>query len=120
MTYVVDKIKKVRLKWFRHVKKRHTYAPTRKYEMLTVMDLRRGKGRRAKKYWRVGLDKDMTHLQLTNMILDKRIFTSWIRVEGNYSRYVVEHYLVFLSTIIITLSYYFTSLYIRALHKYST
>ncbi|XP_070010815.1 uncharacterized protein [Nicotiana sylvestris] len=45
-----DKMREVRLRWFRHVHRRSPDAPVRRCERLVVEDTRRGRGR-PKKYW---------------------------------------------------------------------
>lgn len=51
---VMDKLREVRLKWFRHVKRRCLDASVRQCERFALVGLRRGRGRgrgRPKKYW---------------------------------------------------------------------
>lgn len=46
---MVDKTRKVRLRWFGHVKRKCVDAPVRRCERLAIVGMRRGKGR-PKKY----------------------------------------------------------------------
>ncbi|WMV46644.1 hypothetical protein MTR67_040029 [Solanum verrucosum] len=48
--FVVDKMRKVRLRWFRHVKRRCIDALVRRCERLVIEGMRIGRGR-PKKYW---------------------------------------------------------------------
>lgn len=43
-----DKMRKSRLRWFGHLKRRNTDAPLRRCERLTVAGQRRGRGRHKK------------------------------------------------------------------------
>lgn len=54
-----DKIREVRLKWYRHVKRKSADAPVRRFERLTLVGTRRGKGR-SKKYRAEVIRHDMT------------------------------------------------------------
>ncbi|KAG5610987.1 hypothetical protein H5410_022268 [Solanum commersonii] len=60
---IVDKIRKVRLRWFGHVK-RSTNALIRRCERLVVIGLRKGRSR-LRKNWREVMRHDVTHFQLT-------------------------------------------------------
>ncbi|KAL3328216.1 hypothetical protein AABB24_035713 [Solanum stoloniferum] len=48
--FVVDKMRKARLRWFRHVKRRCIDTLVRKCERLVIEGMRIGRGR-PKKYW---------------------------------------------------------------------
>ncbi|XP_070008739.1 uncharacterized protein [Nicotiana sylvestris] len=80
---VEDKMRKSRLRWFEHVKRRSIDALIRRCERLAMeSSLRRGRGR-PKKYWGEVIRQDMALLQLTeNMTLDRRVWRSRIKVEG--------------------------------------
>lgn len=65
---VVDKMRKVRLRWFGHVKRRCTNASMRMCESLAIMGLRRGRGRPKKYRGQVIRVQDMTYFQLTENI----------------------------------------------------
>nr|XP_016510416.1 PREDICTED: uncharacterized protein LOC107827740 [Nicotiana tabacum] len=79
---VEAKIREARLRWFRHVKKRSTYAPVRRYERLILGGERRGRDRPKKSSGEV-IRKDMAQLELTeDMTLDRRVWKLKIRVEG--------------------------------------
>ena len=79
---VEDKMREVRLRWFRHVRRRGTDAPVCRCEKLALDGFRRGRGR-PKKYWREVIRWDMEQLQLTeDMTLDRKVWKTRIRVEG--------------------------------------
>ncbi|XP_019256336.1 PREDICTED: uncharacterized protein LOC109234728 [Nicotiana attenuata] len=79
---VEDKMRELRLRWFGHVQRRSTDAHVRRCERLAVAGLRRGRGR-SKKYWGEVIRQDMALLQLTkDMIQDRRVWRSKIRVIG--------------------------------------
>ncbi|KAM3233961.1 hypothetical protein P3L10_019320 [Capsicum annuum] len=61
VTSVEDKMREVRLRWFRHVMRRGTDASVRRCEKLALDGFRRGKGR-PKKYWREVIRRDMEQL----------------------------------------------------------
>ncbi|XP_070039517.1 uncharacterized protein [Nicotiana tomentosiformis] len=76
-----DKMREVRLRWFRHMPRRSQDAPVRRCELLALMGIRRGRGR-AKKYWGEVTRQDMARLQIfENMALDRKMWRSSIRVE---------------------------------------
>lgn len=50
VTFVVDKLKEGRLRWFVNVKRRCADALMRKCEMLDIVGSRRGRGK-LEKYW---------------------------------------------------------------------
>ncbi|KAK4730683.1 hypothetical protein R3W88_023671 [Solanum pinnatisectum] len=78
----MDKMRKSRMRWFRHVKRTCMDAPVRRCERLTIEGLRRGRGR-PKKYWIEVIRKDMTSLKLTkDMTLDRKAWRSRTGVEG--------------------------------------
>lgn len=77
-----DKMQEVRLRWFKHVKRRSTDASLRKCERLVLVGLRRVRGR-PKKYWGELIRQDMALLQLTEgMTLDRKVWRSRIKIEG--------------------------------------
>jgi len=81
VAFMVDKMKKVRLGWFGHVKRRCADAPMRPCERLVIEGTRRGRCR-LKKYWGEAIRQDMTQLQVTkDMTLDRRVWRTRIRVE---------------------------------------
>ena len=49
MASVEDKMREVRLRWFKHLIRRGTDAPVRRCERLALDDFKRGRGR-PKKY----------------------------------------------------------------------
>ncbi|KAG5591543.1 hypothetical protein H5410_042057 [Solanum commersonii] len=79
---VVDKKREVRLRWFEHVEKRCTDIPVMRCGKLAIGGMRRDRSR-PKKYWEEVLRSDTTQLQVTkDMVLDKRMWRTHIRVEG--------------------------------------
>ena len=79
---VVDKMRKARLRWFGHVKRRCVDTPVRRCERLAIEGRKRCRGR-PKKYWEKVLKQDMKHLQVTeDMTLDRRAWQTRSRVEG--------------------------------------
>lgn len=58
----VEKMRKLRLKWFRHVK-RSVDALMRRRERLAMVGIRRGRDK-LKKYWWEVIRKDNVHLGL--------------------------------------------------------
>lgn len=75
------KLRKVRMKWFEHVKRRYLDAHVTRCERLNIVGLRRGK-ERPKKNWRELIRHDIAHVYLTkDVTLDKRLWRSTIRVE---------------------------------------
>ncbi|XP_060178155.1 uncharacterized protein LOC132608100 [Lycium barbarum] len=79
---VVDKIQEERLRWFGHVQQRCVDAPVRRCERLTVVGLKRGRGR-PKKAWGEVIRQYIVLLQLTeDMTCDRIVWRSTIRVEG--------------------------------------
>ncbi|XP_070042852.1 uncharacterized protein [Nicotiana tomentosiformis] len=70
---IEDKMRKSRLRWFGHVRRKSTDVPVRRCERLTLEGLRRGRGR-PKKRWGEVIRKDMSQLQLTeDMTLDRKV-----------------------------------------------
>ncbi|KAF3651799.1 hypothetical protein FXO37_17836 [Capsicum annuum] len=70
---VEDKMRGVRLHWFRHVMRRGSDAPVRRCETLAMDGFRWGRGR-LKKYWREVIRHDMKQLQLTeDMTLVRKV-----------------------------------------------
>lgn len=43
--FVLDKMREPKLRWFRHVKRRNTYAPVMRCERSTIVGFRRGRSR---------------------------------------------------------------------------
>nr|XP_018628897.1 uncharacterized protein LOC108946461 [Nicotiana tomentosiformis] len=79
---VEDKLWKVRLRWYVHVRKKCTDAPVKMCERLHMAGLRKGRGR-LKKYWGEMIRHNMALCQVTeDMTLNKRLWMSKIRVEG--------------------------------------
>ncbi|PHT33826.1 hypothetical protein CQW23_25626 [Capsicum baccatum] len=79
---VENKLREVRLHWFRHMMRRGLDAPVRRCETLAMDGFRWARGR-PKKYWREVIRHDMKQLQLIeNMTLDKKVWRTRIRVEG--------------------------------------
>lgn len=77
----VDK-KEVRLRWFVHVNKRCTDAPSRRCQKLAIVGIIRGRGR-PKKSWEEMIRKDTTYLQLTeDMTQDGKMWRLKIKVES--------------------------------------
>ncbi|KAF3627324.1 putative pre-mRNA-processing factor 6-like [Capsicum annuum] len=73
VTSVECKMRKARLRWFGHVKRRGMDAPVRRCERLALDGFRRGRGR-PKKYWGEVIRRDMEQLQLTeDMTLDRKM-----------------------------------------------
>ncbi|KAG5627889.1 hypothetical protein H5410_013107 [Solanum commersonii] len=60
---VLDKMGEVRLRWFRHVKRRYTDAPVKRRERLVVVGSKRRRGK-PQKYCGEVIRQDMAHLQL--------------------------------------------------------
>lgn len=58
---VVDKMRKVRPRWFGHVKRRCIGAPMRSCERLVIQGTRRDRGK-SKEYWREVIGQDMAQL----------------------------------------------------------
>ncbi|KAG5619034.1 hypothetical protein H5410_018858 [Solanum commersonii] len=91
---VVDKLRKARLRWFGHVKRRGADSPVRRCEGLVVEGTRKGRGR-PKKYWGEVIRQDLAQLHLTeDMTLDRKEWRSCIKVEvrGNSKdTYCCEH-----------------------------
>ncbi|KAM3236851.1 hypothetical protein P3L10_011880 [Capsicum annuum] len=82
VTSVEDKMREGKLGWFEHVMRRGADAPVRRCERLALDGFRRSRGR-PKKYWREVIRHDMEQLQFTeDMILDRKVWRSQIRVEG--------------------------------------
>lgn len=82
MALVDDKMREVRLRWFRHVQSRSLDAPVRRYGRLALTGTRRGRGR-LKKYWGEVIRQDMAQLQISeNMALDRKAWRSNIRIVG--------------------------------------
>ncbi|XP_070025164.1 uncharacterized protein [Nicotiana sylvestris] len=61
---VEDKLQELRLRWFGHVKRRDIDAPVRRCKRLSIVGLRKGRGR-PKKYWAEVVRQDISLLQLT-------------------------------------------------------
>ena len=79
---VENKLREVRLRWFRHMMRRGSDASVRRCETLAMDGFRRARGR-PKKYWREVIRHDMEQLQLTeDMTLDRKVWRTRIRVEG--------------------------------------
>lgn len=71
-----------RLRYFGHVKWRSIDSLVKRCERLTMIGLKRGRGR-PRKNWRDVIRQNMTYLQLTeDMNLVRRIWRSRIMVEG--------------------------------------
>ncbi|KAF3634913.1 putative pre-mRNA-processing factor 6-like [Capsicum annuum] len=72
---VEDKLREVRLRWFKHVMRRCMNALAPRCEKLDMDYLRRGRGG-PKKYWREMIRHDVEQLQLTeDMTLDRKVET---------------------------------------------
>ncbi|XP_070030132.1 uncharacterized protein [Nicotiana sylvestris] len=70
---VEDKMRELRLRWFRHVRRKSIDSPVWRCERLVMESLRRGRGR-PKKYWGEVIRQDIALLQLTeDMTLDRRV-----------------------------------------------
>ncbi|KAM3394643.1 hypothetical protein P3S68_003646 [Capsicum galapagoense] len=81
VTSVKCKMRKARLRWFGHVKRRGMDAPVRRCERLALDGFRRGRGR-PKKYWGEVIRRDMEQLQLTeDMTLDRKVWKMRITAE---------------------------------------
>lgn len=73
MASIVKKMKKLRLKWFTHVKRRSVDALVRRRERLAMVGIKRGRDN-LKKYWWEVIRQDKVHLGFTgNMTLDRRV-----------------------------------------------
>ncbi|KAF3645685.1 putative pre-mRNA-processing factor 6-like [Capsicum annuum] len=82
VTSVECKMRKARLRWFGHVKRRGMDAPVRRCERLALDDFRRGRGR-PKKYWGEVIRRDMEQLQFTeDMTLDRK---EWCEKKMEYT-----------------------------------
>lgn len=69
---MTDKMRKVRLRWFEDMKRRHIDVLVMRCERLVVGGRQRGKGG-LKKHWREVIRRDMTQLRITNgMTLDRK------------------------------------------------
>ncbi|XP_070033034.1 uncharacterized protein [Nicotiana tomentosiformis] len=68
---VEAKLRKSRLRWFGHVKKRDIDASVRRCERFTMAGLRKGRGR-PKKYWGEVIRQDMSVLHLTEDMTSDR------------------------------------------------
>ena len=69
-----DKLRKTRLRWFRHVKRRNMSAPVRRCEALDLLQYRRGRGR-PKASWNAVIRSDMKSLGLMeDMTQDRNIW----------------------------------------------
>ncbi|XP_075100350.1 uncharacterized protein LOC142176449 [Nicotiana tabacum] len=79
---VEDKMQKVRLRWFGHVKRRNNDAPLRRRERLAWEGHRRGRDR-PKKYWGEVIRQDIMLLQLNEiMTMDMKVWKLRIKVKG--------------------------------------
>ncbi|KAH0760290.1 hypothetical protein KY290_023783 [Solanum tuberosum] len=79
---VVDKLRKARLRWFGHVKRRSADAPVRRCEVLVVEGTWRGRGR-PRKYWEEVIRQDLAQLHIIeDMTLDRKEWRSRIKVEA--------------------------------------
>lgn len=67
VTFVADKMRKARLKWFEHVQRRCTDVTVR-CERMVVGSIQRCKGR-PKKYWGEVIRQDMTQLHITENVV---------------------------------------------------
>nr|XP_009795786.1 PREDICTED: uncharacterized protein LOC104242434 [Nicotiana sylvestris] len=76
------KMRKARLIWFGHVKRRSTDAPIRRCERLALGGGRRDRGR-TKKSWGEVIRREMAQLELTeDMTLDRKVWRLKIRIKG--------------------------------------
>lgn len=72
VAYIVNKMRKARVSWFRHVKRGSKDSSVRRCEKLMVIGLREIKDRPGKN-WRKIIRQNIMQLQLIeNMILDRR------------------------------------------------
>lgn len=70
---MVDKMRKTKLRWLGHVKKRCAEAAVTRCERLAIVDSKRGIGR-PKKYCGEVIRQDMVQLQLfEDITLDKKL-----------------------------------------------
>ena len=66
-----DKMRKTRLRWFGHIKRRSVSAPMRKCEAIHLSHCRRGRGR-PKLSWNEDVRSDMKSMRLTEDIAQDR------------------------------------------------
>ncbi|XP_070033093.1 uncharacterized protein [Nicotiana tomentosiformis] len=77
---IEDKMRKAKLRWFGHVKRRSMDTPVRRCEKLALTGMRRGRGQPTK-YWEEMIKHDMVRLQISeDMALDRKLWRSRIRV----------------------------------------
>ncbi|KAF3668459.1 Elongation factor 1-alpha [Capsicum annuum] len=89
---VEDKMREVRLRWFRHVMRRGTDVPVRRCERLALNGFRRGRGR-PKKYLREVIRLDMEQLKLAeDMTLDRKVSRTRIRMDATTPKYSKARY----------------------------
>ncbi|VFQ76003.1 unnamed protein product [Cuscuta campestris] len=82
MAPVEDKLRKARLRWFGHVRRRDADAPVRRCERITVIGGSRGRGRPMKN-WKEVIRQYLGLLDLTeDMALDRNLWKTRIRVAG--------------------------------------
>ncbi|KAL6575540.1 hypothetical protein OROHE_000917 [Orobanche hederae] len=83
MTTISAKVRKGRLRWFGHVRRRQTSAPTRRVESLVVVGgRRRGRPRRT---WEEQLRLDLKALNLSEaMTVDRCSWRRQIRVVDSF------------------------------------
>ena len=74
-----DKLRKTRLRWFGHDKRRSVSAPVRRCEVIHILDYRRGR-ERSKMSWNMVIRSDMKSLGLTeDMAQDRNLWRSRIK-----------------------------------------
>ena len=81
-----DKLRKTRLKWFGHVRRRSINAPVRKCETINLSHCRRGRGR-LKLIWSEVIRSDLKSIGLTDdMAQDGNMWRSRIKVVDHKQR----------------------------------
>lgn len=79
---MVDNIRKTRLRWFEHVKKKSVDVLVKRCERLAMTSIKRGRAR-SKRYWGEMIRHGMTHFEFTeNMTINKRVWMLRTSVEG--------------------------------------